>query len=106
MQSVFYGQNETFPVVVQIYTKMTNKTLQQTTSEIAREISSTWSGARGLAHTSLFSLPAYSFRIDDANTNLRFLLVWGLKPITQQGYTGISKQYNVAYIAEGFDFHI
>ncbi len=108
MQSAFYDQKSTSepPVIVQFYTKMTNKTLQQTTSEIARGISSTWSGAGGLSHTALLSLPAYSFRIDDASTNLRVLLVWGLKPITQQGYSGISKQYNVAYIAEGFDFDI
>jgi hypothetical protein len=42
MQSAFYDQKSTSepPVIVQIYTKMTNKTLQQTTSEIARGISS------------------------------------------------------------------
>lgn len=34
------------------------------------------------------------------------MIISSWEPVTKAGYSGLSKQYNVAYIAEGFDYDI
>lgn len=94
------------PVIVQVYTKFTNKTSQSTASEITHAADSVWSGTGNLTNTVLVDSPAYSLLIHDVPNNINALLTWGIKPIMKPGFDSISKQYNVAYITEGFDYDI
>lgn len=94
------------PVIVQVYTKFTNKTSQSTASEVAHSAESVWSGAGDLNNTILAGSPAYGLRIHDIPNNVNAFLTWSLKPITKPGFDGVSKRYNVGYITKGFDYDI
>jgi hypothetical protein len=88
---------------VQNYTSFTNKTLQQTSSDIGHSADSIWSGIDNLSPVSIANNPGYTLQVKDINKNDNILLTWVLKSIPN---TKTAKQYNIAYVAKGLDYDL